>query len=752
MAFHLTLLLAVVTLSLAIDVVDIHKSVIAIYEGEDGADLSCVNGTESQSSLASLPNKLGRNVELRICSSVMLRSNISLTGVRQVAITGYENPIIQCLGNSSVSLTVTGALKLELTNFTLKNCELEISYQLYSATSHRFSGASVLIQNCSNVNAYNINIMNGENTHLQVRITRWSQGNIQSYLFPSRNQAHTFVRMSSTNVISPDNNSLSCAPGLVHNQSVVRAPCVCSINTKHEYYGISKCDRSQAFLKRGFWIGYDSTNESEDSLVSGYCPPSFCSREYGEDLLLLPDTADREILSKNICSSTRNDTLCGKCITGHSVFYHSLNFKCKSNKHCTWGWFFYILSEILPVTFLFLVIIHFNIPFTSGLFNGFIFFSQVVEMFQVTADNFIPLSDLSYIFTRIHYLIYLFFNLDTLILDEISYCIWSGATALDVLAFSYVTLVYSFVLIISVILVMNRCTCKNGPSARSSSSQFLNLQGSIIHGLTAFLVLFFAHSVRASIFILAPMRLFGKGRVFVRTVVTYNGIEWMGRHHLPYAIPAIFILAVIATPPLLLLVYPIHYKLLGALKIAENKYVKIIFCPLERMKPFLDSFQGCFKDRYRFFAGLYFVYRFSFLLNMTTYRFTDTYFYTSVLLSFMLILHALCQPYKKQLHNNIDTLLFGNLAMINAITAHNYSDSTFAYTSGYIWIQIILIFMPLLIVLICLFAKCLSQVCICNRLQRPVSESSQDLGDSDTPVLLSYGSLNRRGSSWTHSN
>ena len=28
-----------------------------------------------------------------------------------------------------------------------------------------------------------------------------------------------------------------------------------------------------------------------------------------------------------------------------------------------------------------------------------------------------------------------------------------------------------------------------------------------------------------------------------------------------------------------------------------------------KFMPFLDSFQACFKDKYRFFAGLYFTYR-----------------------------------------------------------------------------------------------------------------------------------------------
>ena len=119
------------------------------------------------------------------------------------------------------------------------------------------------------------------------------------------------------------------------------------------------------------------------------------------------------------------------------------------------------------------------------------------------------------------------------------------------------------------------------------------------------------------------------------------------------------------------------------------------------MKPLLDSFQSCFKDRCRFFAGLYFFYR---LLLLLLFAVTPSYtiFYAVVEIQLIIILavHAYIQPYQKQLHNITDTLIFANLAIINAITLLNYS--IFSRTGEHVTtvnifssIQLILIFLPL---------------------------------------------------------
>ena len=513
-----------------------------------------------------------------------------------------------------------------------------------------------------------------------------------------------------------------CPPGFIQQNLLEEksGPCICSDDTESQYLGIKSCNLTslRAYRTRGIWIGYETNqNESEDSLMSCFCPPGFCS---SEDNLLLPSTANREELNEMVCTASRKGVLCGHCNDNSSVYMHSLQFSCKSNEYCELGWIFYILSDMLPVTIIFLVIIIFNIPFTSGAINGFIFYCQVVSMFHVSADDSIKFPSPAQTLNRVSSFIYLAHNLFPFILDELSFCLWEKATALDVLAFSYVTLVYSFTLVIVVILVISKCLsrCNFRPLRNRSGSRLHSLQGSIIHGLTAFLVLCYAQCTFTSILLLASAKIHHKGSdQNSKSVVYYNGeIIWMSSEHLPYAIPALIFLVLISIPPITLLIYPLHYKVLSALRLAESKHITFLFNPLERLKPFLDSFQSCFKDEYRFFSGLYFVYRFLIMMNMGINYLQDSFIVLEVQLIFMLILHAVCQPYKKRAHNIVDTLLFGNLALINAITMYNFYNvnSKLDYSVRVdvtTWIQTVLIFMPLFVTVIFLVKKITSLIC-----------------------------------------
>ncbi len=535
-----------------------------------------------------------------------------------------------------------------------------------------------------------------------------------------------------------------CPPGFIQEDK--SHSCICSFNTDSSYVGIDNCNLTlvRANKKRGYWIGYKSNLiEDEDTLLSGYCPQGFCSNM---NKCLLPATANREDLNQVICSESRRGILCGRCKDNFSVHYHSLDFKCKSDKYCSWGWLFYILSEIVPVTIIFLVIIFFNIPFTSGLVNGFIFYCQVVETLQVTASGLIPFSETAQVANKIHSLVYLSFALDTFVLDELSFCLWKNADAIAMLTFNYVTLIYALLLIILVTLLMRECSVRQTFSRFSRYVSFINqqssFQGSIIHGLSAFLILCYAQCAHSSVLLLTSSNIFSKGAVENMTVVYFNGeIEWMSPQHLPYAIPAIILsLVIVALPPMLLLFYPLHYRVLSVLRIAESRCAQIVFSPIEKLKPVFDSFQGCFKDEYRFFSGLYFVYRFFIMFNAVINYLQDCFFILEIQLVVMLVLHSVCQPYKERLHNVIDTLLFGNLAIINAITYYNFSTAASDVTASSIsvttWVQTVLIFLPMPFML---FYLVVNTPCVkkCWKANRQDSVNSEP---DELPARLNYGS------------
>ena len=528
-----------------------------------------------------------------------------------------------------------------------------------------------------------------------------------------------------------------CPPGFIQQIRKDSHPgaCICSVNTEREYSGIVGCNLTlmQAYRNRNFWIGYDSERtESEESLISGQCPFGFCS-----DNRLLPPTANRTSLSEVVCSASRTGILCGKCKTNLSIHYHSHTFKCKTDRFCKWGWLFFILSEVLPVTIIFLVIIFFNISFTSGTLNGFIFYAQVVEIFHTTAGDLLPtcISNPAQIVSRLLSFFYLSFNLKTFVLDEVSFCLWKDANVLDILAFNYIILLYAFILIITVVIVMNKCNFRSilrRIKPYKPLKPWPNFRYSIIHGLSAFLVLCYVQCARVSIALLKFERLSGSKA----SVIFYDGdITWMSVNHLPYAIPAFLMgLILVVTPPILLLIYPFHYKIFLALHIEESRCIKTLFNPLERLKPLLDSFQGCFKDQYRFFSGLYFVYRFLII----AIEWGDPLL-GEIQLIFMLLLNAICQPYKKRLHNIIDILLFGNLAIINAITMSTFNtmSSIKMNSTLFTWIQLVLISLPLLIMIACLTGKAVLK---CKAMFRSKAGNLSETESFEYPARLMYGS------------
>ena len=95
--------------------------------------------------------------------------------------------------------------------------------------------------------------------------------------------------------------------------------------------------------------------------------------------------------------------------------------------------------------------------------------------------------------------------------------------------------------------------------------------------------------------------------------------------------------------------------------------------PLEKFKPFFDSFQGAFKDNHRYFAGLYFIYRLvPLVLYVVSSDRRDFFFHLEIQLILMLGLHAFIQPYKDSRYNKIDLYISILLLIINRITTYNY--------------------------------------------------------------------------------
>ena len=494
-----------------------------------------------------------------------------------------------------------------------------------------------------------------------------------------------------------------CPPDYIHDNDSRK--CICSSSSDFWYKGIYRCNSRKfcAHIHPSYWIGYVD-KETEYGLVTGYCPLKFCFPEQKLDLKCLPNTAsNRSKLDRLVCGAKRTGRLCGECRGNLSVHYHSGNFDCKSNNLCKIGWLLYILSELLPLTIFFGFVIIFDISFTSGTTYGFVFFAQVMDSLHVTAYDFIWLPKPVSFLTDVYRFIYRIFNLDFFSINGLSFCLWKDASTLDILTFKFVMVTYALLLVIVTIKLMNTFNFYRWcPFLKRNP-----VKSYVIHGLSALLVMCYAQCTKVSLLILDSAELTSMGERYTHKVVFFQGnVDYFSKDHLPYAVPALLCLAtIVALPPILLLIYPVCYKILALFRLDDSRFLHFIsrFVSLARLKPFLDSFQSCFKDNCRFFAGLYFVYRLVLLVTASVVTsFTRLYIVMEVELILFLSIHALAQPYERRWHNIIDSLVFTNLAAINGLTLHNYIRASNPSSINYKHsidivssIQLVLIYLPM---------------------------------------------------------
>ena len=156
------------------------------------------------------------------------------------------------------------------------------------------------------------------------------------------------------------------------------------------------------------------------------------------------------------------------------------------------------------MTVLFFIVVYFNLSFTSGALNGVIFFMQIIDTFKIDGENFIQFTEEVKNLSRIHKLVYRVFLLRFVALEEASFCLWEGATALDMLAFRYVTIMYSLFLVIVTVILLKKCTFRFRccQVSKQLKNEHQNLKHSILNGLSAFLVMSYSECTRVSLMIL----------------------------------------------------------------------------------------------------------------------------------------------------------------------------------------------------------------------------------------------------------
>ena len=446
------------------------------------------------------------------------------------------------------------------------------------------------------------------------------------------------------------------------------------------------------FSKCNFQPGTCS-NDGDD--YSGHCPPSYSQCEYN----YCP------------CSEGRNGTLCGQCADGYSVAINSPYMSCvRCNSSAVYrGWALLIALEFIPMTVMVAIIAVLNVNLNQGSLSGYIFLCQMITipfpsvsypswLVSATAFNnirilllcLLPLSIWNIGF--IYYPSY--FNFSYYYDTHVSICISQSTTPLAYLLFWYVISFYPLVLALLAycVIVMYdkgyRCVvCVVKPMHRLLARfwRLFGIHPSLSHTVASLYTLCFTQLAATSLKILHPTVLYTDTESHNHSVrFFYDGSQlyFRGVHGFAGTVAILVLIGLCITVAYLLLhPFRLFQRCFGKLNFKKDLIISVT-----------DVFNGPFKDGtsenswdYRYFAGMHFVIQ---LVVMTFYyiplelmQVTGSLKVTVCSLYLLAIL--IFRPYKRNIHNFSEVLLFVFLTVLSVLPALVGLGSSFTLVFGF---------------------------------------------------------------------
>ena len=155
-------------------------------------------------------------------------------------------------------------------------------------------------------------------------------------------------------------------------------------------------------------------------------------------------------------------------------------------------------------------------------------------------------------------------------------------------------------------------------------------------------------------------------------------IEYFHGRHLAYGIVALVCTITIAMGlPLLLILKPVLYR-------------KINFA---KIKPLLDQFQGCYKDKFYCFTGYYMICRLV-IITIVIVNLSNVFVASYLLIvvyGVIALIHVTAKPYNSEIVNKFDGMIMQIIIFITVLTLLDDFDSPLATS-----IVFVLILLPLL--------------------------------------------------------
>ena len=463
------------------------------------------------------------------------------------------------------------------------------------------------------------------------------------------------------------------------------------------------------------------TNE-KDQIIVGSCQYTCKRTRNGYYFDITANTSSE--MNMLMCERyNRQGQLCGSCMPGYAPPVYSYNLSCVN---CTTSnWAKYMAVSLLPVTAFFVIVITFRISAASPKLNGLILCLQL--LCSPSNQRIVGSSGI-----RPHILLlvslYGIWNLDFLRHVYTPFCLQPHTQTLHILALDYLIAVYPLLLIaVSYLLVLLYdhniriivWLWKPFISLFIRCRRVWNIKSSLVDAFATFLLLSYVKILSVSVDLLMPVFLYNQMDHTLPQLYLFNqgDVALLGSHHLPYACLALFFLLTFTLLPMLLFfLYPC-----SCFQICLNR----TGCSCQSLHIFMDTFQGHYKNGtdgtrdLRFFSGL------NLLLRVVVYASTvlnyqiESYAYTTVIICVLAISVALAQPYKKYIHNVIESCFLITTGMLSVTIAPLGFGKFVRLERGTGIIDTILLVIPLLYMAVLLISCFKSwRPCLCKKLRR----------------------------------
>ena len=371
-------------------------------------------------------------------------------------------------------------------------------------------------------------------------------------------------------------------------------------------------------------------------------------------------------LDQEVCGPyNRRGQMCGQCLPGYAPPVYSYSLKCV---RCNETHFYsnlakYLAVSFLPLTIFYMTVMLFRVSVTSGPMVAYVLLSQMVGSPILIRLLLQPRYKVAHLHPAIKFGItaYSVWNLEVMRIVIPEFCLHPKMETLDMLMLDYLIGIYPLLLILLTYLAVSL-------HDRSSILVLLwtpfykcfscirkewDIRGSLIQGFATFTVLSYVKILNVSFDILTPV-VVHKSDGTRHWYVYYAGdIQFLGRHHLPYACIALLAFILLnLLPVFLLLLYPIR---------KFRRLLEYFKLHTQSLYAFMDAFQGCYKYRpvdCRYFAGLYLLLRIVQLVSFSVILDPSYLGSTGFVLLGAAMLVVYIKPYKNNIHNKIDAGFF----------------------------------------------------------------------------------------------